>query len=630
MKRVILCWVVLGLLCVVQAVPKRKLNDSRFPHQACEEELVYSPINRIGFVLYTLHERTLKMSVQFYPLGDGDSRKVWLEVNQGRKWKKVATARVSEETYGRAGKRSWTALFRVENWDDTKPVRYRVVARNGDESYEGIIRKNPVDKNEIVVAAFTGNTWRDARMKSDIITNIEAQDPDLLFFSGDQVYVRDDHLTDWLHFGRQFGEITRNRPTVCLTDDHDIGNGNLWGEGGRDWPADGGLKAQGFGNPQFVRMVERAQCAHLPDPYDPNPIERGIGVYYTSLKIGRVDFAILEDRKFKSSPATLREALIQDHKGLVFQQNNPVGVKDAAILDIPQGKLLGDRQLAFLDDWATKWSGVDMKAVLSQTPLAKAHHTGKQRFDIDSNGWPQSARNRAVRALRKAFSVHINGDQHLASVTQYGVEAWRDSGYSFCVPSIYNHYTRRWQPGREPDGQPIDSQTEFTGDYYDTFGNRLTMVAYANPKRAWTNKWANEFGARAPGYGLIRFNLDQRRITFECWPRGVLVTQEDVRQYPGWPITVDQQDNYARKAVAWLPTLQVKGMKDPVVQVIEETSGEILYTLRIRGDRFTPKTFSEGRFTIRVGELGTAKEKTFSGIEARADSADRLLEVVLK
>ena len=50
-------------------------------------------------------------------------------------------------------------------------------------------------------------------------------------------------------------------------------------------------------------MVQRQQTWHLPDPVDPAPVDRGIGVYFTRLRVGGVDFAILEDRKFKTGPA---------------------------------------------------------------------------------------------------------------------------------------------------------------------------------------------------------------------------------------------------------------------------------------------------------------------------------------
>lgn len=588
------------------------------------------PEDRIGFVLYTLHERTLKMTVQFYPLAKSESRTTVLEKMEKGKWVKVAKSTISEEPYKttKSDAQSWTALFRVENWDDTVATQYRVVAIDGKATYEGIIRKNPIDKEEIVVAAFTGNTWRDARMKPDIITNINAQDPDLLFFSGDQLYGHGVHLAHWLHFGRQFGDITRNRPTICIPDDHDVGNGNLWGEGGRDWSGKKvGVPNQGYGDPQYVKMVERAQTSNLPDPYDPTPIERGIGAYYTSLKIGPIDFAIVEDRKFKSSPASLEEYLTGQGIENTFSGACPsVPGQPVSILDYPGAKLMGDRQLAFLDEWATHWKGVQMKTVLSQTLFAKAHTAGK--LDLDTNGWPQTPRNRAVETIRKAYALHINGDQHLATVVQYGVDDWRDSSYSFCVPAIYNHYTRYWKPNRKPDGQPVaGSDIEFAGDYFDTFENRLTVYAYANPKEEWLNKWANEFGRYAPGYGLIRFNVKTRKITMECWPRGVDVTDPAIPQYPGWPITIDQQDNYGRKAVAWLPTLKVSGMEDPVVQVIDEATKEILYTLRINGTSFTPKVFSKGTFTVRVGELDTAREQQFKKLPALEQSGAETLRV---
>ena len=54
---------------------------------------------------------------------------------------------------------------------------------------------------------------------------------------------------------------------------------------------------------EYVKEVERAQTSHLPDPFDPTPIERGIGTYYTHLNWGRISFAIIEDRKFKTGPA---------------------------------------------------------------------------------------------------------------------------------------------------------------------------------------------------------------------------------------------------------------------------------------------------------------------------------------
>ena len=93
--------------------------------------------------------------------------------------------------------------------------------------------------------------------------------------------------TAWLKFGLQFRELFRNRPCITIPDDHDIGQGNLWGENGKkaDPTAKKGIGDDGgyFYDPEYVKMVERCQTSHLPDPFDPTPIEQGINVYYTNL-----------------------------------------------------------------------------------------------------------------------------------------------------------------------------------------------------------------------------------------------------------------------------------------------------------------------------------------------------------
>ena len=50
--------------------------------------------------------------------------------------------------------------------------------------------------------------------------------------------------------------------------------------------------------------------------------------------------------------------------------------------------------------------------------MASTYHSSRKTFyyaDFDANGWPQTGRNRALRAMRKAFAFHIAGDQHLVA-----------------------------------------------------------------------------------------------------------------------------------------------------------------------------------------------------------------------
>ena len=583
----------------------------------------------ICFALYTVQNSTLKMTAQLYPLADEVDRVVKLQIGKEGQWHTIAATVVSEEFYGlpQEDKKQWTAHFRVDQWDHTNDYNYRVLAADGKATYEGIIRKDPIDKKEIVVAAFTGNSNHDRRLKPDIIKNIKAQDPDLLFFSGDQSYDHKFHQQAWLLFGQQFGEIIKDRPTVCLPDDHDIGQGNVWGESGIKANSVAGNDGGYFYSPNYVNSVQNAQTWHLPDAYDPTPVEQGIGVFYTSMKIGKMDFAIIEDRKFKTGP-----------KGLVPKMGpRPDHITDPdydpRLVDIPEAILLGNRQLDFLDEWGQDWRGVNMKTVLSQTIFANAaHRHGKYEYaliaDMDSNGWPQSGRDRAVKTIRRFFGFHLAGDQHLATVVHHGVNDFRDAGYSFCVPSIVNYYNRWWEPERKPDGQPIDHTAQKgLGDYFDGFHNKITMYAYANPDSTLKNKYGGEWGERAAGYGLVRFNTENRSITMECWPRGVDVTTDDAEQYNGWPVTIDQMDNYGRKAMAWLPEFQVSGISDPVIQVIYEPTNEMVYTVRMRGNQFQPKVFKDGLYTVKIGEQPD-QMKTYKGLDAQEETEnDQVIHV---
>ncbi|MCK4920112.1 MAG: hypothetical protein KAS71_03645, partial [Bacteroidales bacterium] len=119
----------------------------------------------------------------------------------------------------------------------------------------------------------------------------------------------------------------------------------------------------------------------------------------------------------------------------------------------------------------------------------------------------------------------------------------------------------------------------------------------------------------AAGHGIIRFNKKERTIVMEAWPRGVDVTKEDAKQFPGWPVKIIQEENYSRKAKAWLPEIKVEGMEDPVFQVIEESSDEVVYTIRILGSSFRPKVFQDGLYTIKIGDQDT-REVVLEGIKA--------------
>ena len=248
----------------------------------------------IAFGIYTVSDNVLKLTAQLFPLYPNETRAISLHLFKENKWEEIQKITVNEI--------GWSGTFRIENWEDTKDVKY-LIRHGSNASYEGTIRKNPVDKNEFSFAALSCNSNRDKGNRENYVRNINFQDPDLVFFAGDQSYDHKEHTAAWLKFGMQFREIFRHRPCITIPDDHDVGQLNLWGENGIKANTMLGIKGGYHAPADYVKMVERCQTAHLPDPIDDVKIEQGITTYYTNLLWGGIDFAILEDRKFKSGPS---------------------------------------------------------------------------------------------------------------------------------------------------------------------------------------------------------------------------------------------------------------------------------------------------------------------------------------
>ncbi|MFB3903525.1 MAG: alkaline phosphatase D family protein [Acidobacteriota bacterium] len=642
-----------GLLALVVDLESKDRESRNLPSfsfadwRADGSRLAHHPDREFGPILFaqhTLSKGVMKLTAQMPPVSTAESQTVHLEIRAADGgWKRVA----SEKIHPLAR----TATFRESGWDDSRDVPYRVAyslsvggGRTEQRYFEGLVPRDPVDKREIVVAAFTGNNDL-GFPNNEIVAHVLAHKPDLLFFSGDQIYERVagygiqrepleksclDYLRKWYLYGWEYREMLRRIPAVSIPDDHDVYHGNLWGEGGKhaERLSDGAPQhdSGGYIQPtEWVSMVERAQTSHLPDPYDPTPVQQGIGVYYTDLLYGGVSFAIIEDRKFKSAPRRVlpAEARVRNGFALNPQFSHPEQ------LDVEGAELLGDRQIAFLENWVKDWShGAWMKVLLSQTifstvatlpasatsdeivsrlrilPKGVYPEDDRPTRDMDSNGWPRRERDRALSVMRKGFAVHLTGDQHLGSTIQYGVEDWDDAAFALCVPSVSNYFPRLWFPADGPvDHRPGSPKN--LGRFFDGFGNRMTVHAVANP--VFSGLEPAFLYDRAAGYGIARFNRDTREIEFANWPRQVDPAQPGAQPYEGWPVRFKQTDNYGRKPVAYLPTLDVARTRDPVVQVIDEESQEVVYTLRIKGNSFRPGVFKTGSYTVVVGEVRPAK-----------------------
>lgn len=560
------------------------------------------PKDRICFALYTVHNDILKMTAQFYPIKDYEPFSAILQVKHSDKWETIDEARIQYPGY--------TAHFRVNDWDDSQEKEYRVVHNNA-AFYEGIVKQNPVNKDEIVMAAFSCYSLYDRHggqlPVNDIIDNLKKIKPDLLFFSGDQVYDHSQHYLNWLKFGEAFGDIIRNTPTITIPDDHDIGQGNVWGNGGVKASDRNGAGGGYYMPADYIKEVERAQTSHLPDPYDPTPIAQGIGVYYTGLKWGGISFAIIEDRKFKSGP----NRVLKERRAA-----------DTRKFDVPEATLLGKRQLDFLEHWTTDWKDAQMKAVLSQTVFAdiSTHSPSRDKrvhYSFDSNGWPQTGRNKALSVIRKSYSCMIAGDLHLGSVVHHGIEDWNNAGYSFAVPAVANFWLRWWDP-ETPGKNRKPGAPAYTGEFLDAFHNKMTVHAVANPSHDNNDPKNDLLNGRAAGYGIIRFNKNLRTTTFECWPRNVDMTAAGSKPYAGWPVTFAQTDNFLVKDGYVLPVLEIS-KPGQVVTVMDNYTSEVVLSLRIKGNKWQPQVLQAGSYKIAVGE----NEKVyFYDVEAKKNNKE--------
>lgn len=523
---------------------------------------------RFGPILWTMYSLSdsrsdegfvMKLSALTGPLGEADNQNVELLVERDGEWKSLGTADLDTD--------AWTATFRIPNWDASQVTPFKTVYRekhiDGSETeseWSGSIKANPTGRPLRMAALTCQNHY--GFPYEPVANNVKKLDPDLIYFSGDQLYeshggfglIREpavpailNYLRKYYMFGWAFRDAIRNAPTLCIPDDHDVFQGNIWGEGGaRMKELDKGASSKGgYREPaRMVNVVHKTNCAHHPDFYDATPVKQGISVYYGDMVYGNVSFAILGDRQFKSGPERVETGSGRaDH---VRDRN-----VDTLHLDKPGLVLLGERQEKFLEAWGDDWRGHEMKVLLSQTVFAgvATHHgsfTGYLKADLDSGGWPQTARNRTVRILRKAMPLHINGDQHLTTLVQYGDEKQRDSCWSFCTPAIAAGYPRWWRPdeiGMPHENRPAHKLPD-TGEFEDGFGNKAYVYAVGNPEVGKDKNRYNKAHEKGSGFGFVTIDTDAKTYHVEAFRFLIDATDGDKgNMFPGWPVTIQQKEN---------------------------------------------------------------------------------------
>lgn len=557
---------VTGGVALVSSPPPRKAGAAfRFAHITTggarigvHEDRALGPCIS---ALYSVANGVLNMVAQFQAIGAKAPQQAALEIRRkGGRWQRVAEAPIED---------GFAAVFRVTKWDSSKAAEYRIMWLGGKSPelvYAGEIRRDPVhEKRDLVVnmqscVLSTQQAMEDNKVKfsvpeetrygryspknfnyphDDLVRNSLAHDPDLVFASGDQYYEMNptrkwqpgddvvlDTLYRWYQWCISYAPLTKDRPTIVLVDDHDVLQGNLWGDQGRVAP-DGDETWGGYTKPlNMVRMVHRVQCGGNPDPADPTPVLNDVPVCYAAFEWGGTEIAIVEDRKWKTAP-------IQG-PGLLGHV----------------GEMLGERQEKFLAEWAARDTGKP-RLILTQTAWAtiETEKNGKPLINFDGNGYPTLGRRRGVQLAKDAKALLLSGDQHMASLVRHGIDTHTDGPMQFTSPSGGTFWQRWFEPdealANARDGLP------HTGDWRDAFGNPMRVLAVANPGVTYaafrehvkpTSQILYDRALKKEGYGVVRVDHASRKFRIECWAWDHDPLQSPDGQFPGWPYDLSFED----------------------------------------------------------------------------------------
>ena len=527
------------------------------------DKVKHHPERALGPCMGTLHSltgSTLKLSAQFMPLGEGDPTSARLQhrLSASDNWSTIGTSKIED---------GYSALFRDDKWDSKNDHQFRVTFADSDETlWSGTIKKDPEKSKDLVVALYscissTANSLEGGNIVSkipqekalgrftpgnfyfphnDLASNTLAHKPDILLVCGDQYYEGNpirlgrnneetrkiDTLYRWYLWYWSFRDITRDTPTIMLLDDHDVLHGNIWGHAGRAAPNN----SQNHGGFAFgidlAHMVHRMQASHNPDAFDPTPVLNDIPVMYGAFLYGGVSIAVIEDRKWKTTP--------------MFGDN----------LDVHVAELLGERQEKFLAEWKNMHPGAPkMLVTASVWGCPQTSPDGSPVVDFDSNGYPPLPRRKAVQLVKDARAVMVAGDQHLATVVRLGIDEFEDGPIQFSGPAG-GSYWQRWFDPIKPLPNSRNGVKE-SGDFIDGFGNKMNIKAVGNPKitfaefrkhRKTRGQAVKDPALKTEGYGIIRVSHSDKHFIFESWEKTEDVSQADAKQMPGWPYKVDFDD----------------------------------------------------------------------------------------
>lgn len=322
--------------------------------------------------------------------------------------------------------------FRLDNIPQDEAYTYEVRYSPNKKTlytYDGEI---PLQQGKPLISALSCFGKDNTMNKDDLVNAVLKHNPDLIVLQGDQTYFHNELGYGFLETIHSLNRLTRSIPTIVQMDDHDYAQGNIWGAGSD--PNDNSGEGFDMIDSCLVEAAEKQALSHNPDPASTQSLSNGIKYQFTSYVYDKVDFAIIEARKFKNRKS--------------------------------YESLLGKDQEAWLQSWCDS-NANRTKVVLSQTPFiaVPTHETFKlggmveTTETIDTNSFPPEGRKRALGILKGCSQLMISGDQHVSFAVTYP-----DYNISECTsPAALNSVY--WRTSDKP----------INNTYTDEFGHQYTL-----------------------------------------------------------------------------------------------------------------------------------------------------------
>jgi hypothetical protein len=135
----------------------------------------------------------------------------------------------------------------------------------------------------------------------------------------------------------------------------------------------------------------------------------------------------------------------------------------------------------------------------------------------------------------------------------------------------------------------------------------------------------DEAAAADSGIGYVQIDAAARSAVYNR----IDCSGKRVKSYPGWPIKCKYSAAYNRNHVGYLPAVEIMGRSNAVIQVINENTGELVYSVRSSGTVLLPHVFEVGHYCLNAGDPELGLKRSFTGLTPGSSKKTDAIRVAL-